>query len=75
MAVYGRMQGQESHLQSRLEKLDLVSGRSEPNLCHTPLDGLAVGSVGDPCDVFSWTVGHSMATVASGLASMIMEEQ
>ena len=31
-----------------------------------------VGSMGGPCDVFSWEVGNPMATVASGLASMIM---
>ena len=38
-------------------------------------DGLPVGSIGDPCDVLSLAVGYHMATVASGLASMIMEEQ
>ena len=31
--------------------------------------------MGGPCDVSSWTVGLTMATVASGLASMIIEEQ
>ena len=40
----------------------------------TPFDGLPVGSVGDPCDVFSWTEGHPMAIVAPGLASRTMEE-
>ena len=32
----------------------------------TPLDGLMGGSVGSPCDVFSWAVGHPMATPRHG---------
>ena len=69
------MRSQYNHLQGVPEKSYLTYGRFEPNLRFTPLDGLTVGSMGGPCDVFSWTVDYPMATVAPGLASMIMEER
>ena len=56
-----RTRGSTTMISKAFQRNRIKCGRSEPNLPRWWLDGLMGGSVGSPCDVFSWAVGHPMA--------------